>query len=814
MPNFWQKFNMTWDNLFWDTIAEGLEQKYGSRPNDWKKGDIESHFLLDLKTTVEEACLNDANKAELCGFKKESQIRLWEPTYDTFRRVFKSHETKGSSRTKNIYAIFLGFDSEDDFCRKKGISKVEQPSFSAIPSRSLSLPPALLPIFRKLIEGADLKSGLFPIIKKLFPSAEQNDEPQYGFDYYCLVPENPDVENVEIDFAFVLLDYKGTPLNAADIKHSLKKIQQIEELQNSIFSYKLILHGQLSQEEEKQLGVQLKATKAEKEIEFVEFFYLSEFLLHLTELLDSELRDIIIAKNNQYKDDYQERMESLFYLAEVPFSLGREPTSHQSNPLQFLNKKLITKDQREDDLLYILLKRESSAFQETEGDIHLVISEFGFGKTSLLLNIFGELSKAGGSAIFVPLAQLPPNSFKSEQAFVKGILTILYSSHKNNPDYGSNLFSFGLNFYDDTDPIAQLLIAGFSQMVNNRKDVIFLFDGLDENELAYSFQGITSIFHQIKTLKSQCIITMRREFWADRFEDIEYGFDLEKLDNQLEKHIFLSDWQNAQITQYLEQYLTLAKPTDTEKQRIHQFIKQVQTGAYETYYGDIPKRPLFLSMLTSDIKAGNIEKRSLAEIYERYFVEKFKLDLSRAFRENTEQKQIRLLEEEGMSKILKKMKSVLVQVAALMIINNEHDEAVLLPHTLESKVEIYVQSLKLKEFSITEVLLNSVLVPLEYRRDTEDIKIKFAHKSFQEYFTACYLFDLLHNPGGNQQDYDFFRYKFEDSVVNFLTDHITGIQTRFPQDFNPILEMLKRINNDNQAESSVVRRLLAHFHNK
>jgi len=251
----------------------------------------------------------------------------------------------------------------------------------------------------------------------------------------------------------------------------------------------------------------------------------------------------------------------------------------------------------------------------------------------------------------------------------------------------------------------------------------------------------------------------------------------------------------------------LANLNDKEAQSVQKFIETVQTGNYQKYYGDIPKRPLFLNMLTKDIIREELQERNLSEMYENYLTNKFHIDLTRAFNENTELKPIDLIGKEDTFKVLQKIISILVEVSALMVINNEDYEAILLAEIHEDTIEERVKMIKVKEISITDILLNSVLIPIAKRSSTENFLVKFAHKSYQEYFTARFLFGLLETPAGSQQNYDLFRYKFESSVEQFLVGLLETEKRNRPNSFEKCMSMIGYLGTDKMDNGALGKNL-------
>lgn len=108
---------------FWNAIAEVIQEKFGNGyPETWNKYKI-TIFLTDFSTKLGQLCSQDERKAILCGAKKNRVGELTPPTitYYSFRRIFITKESSGNRSTREMFAIYLGYDSAHDFMVQKGI---------------------------------------------------------------------------------------------------------------------------------------------------------------------------------------------------------------------------------------------------------------------------------------------------------------------------------------------------------------------------------------------------------------------------------------------------------------------------------------------------------------------------------------------------------------------------------------------------------------------------------------------------------------------------------------------------------------------
>ncbi len=121
---------MSLSKNYWDYIANELEKGYGERhkvghPKTWEQSTILS-FLSDLEAKVKETCQKDKKIARLFDIQlseNNSAIKNWSAIdASVFRKIFINKITKNpQSKTKNQFAIYLGFNSWEDLVNSMNI---------------------------------------------------------------------------------------------------------------------------------------------------------------------------------------------------------------------------------------------------------------------------------------------------------------------------------------------------------------------------------------------------------------------------------------------------------------------------------------------------------------------------------------------------------------------------------------------------------------------------------------------------------------------------------------------------------------------
>lgn len=108
---------------YWEEVARLIaERSGGEHPKGWSKYKIDA-FLLDFHKRLEAICRDDPHKATLCGIAAVKGGEVQSPgfSYYSFRRIFITKESAGNRTTREMFAIYLGFHSMDDFLVRNDI---------------------------------------------------------------------------------------------------------------------------------------------------------------------------------------------------------------------------------------------------------------------------------------------------------------------------------------------------------------------------------------------------------------------------------------------------------------------------------------------------------------------------------------------------------------------------------------------------------------------------------------------------------------------------------------------------------------------
>ena len=596
-------------------------------------------------------------------------------------------------------------------------------------------------IFNKLWDSVsltgDVRTLLLPLYPKLVTSSI--DKP------YQLHSVGRKEE--EVDYAFKFFS-RSEASNLLNLTRKLEILpEKIEKKGKKIRSY--IITGNFSllhHNSRKELEKLVKTFEESRFIAQCKIYDCGQFAEYIINETKVHFRKLLLKSNRQMRNLYMRKWGQQFYIEEVPF--GMEGETHY-NPTSFLKEvfksKWKDKEQQTISASSKTMSKERNARSYSE-KWFFILGEFGLGKTSLLLHLCYQNYKKT-IPVFVPVAQLGASAFDSLPLLARHILKIILNRQVDRES---------LYYY--------LLEQVFLDMMQNKSDLLLLFDGLDEYHYAYQLNYQRRIFNTISTAECSCFFSVREEFWYDH-----YGMICTSLlgRREFKGMLKLQSWSDKEVLSYAE---TLSH--DKEASKIFDQLKSLSAeGKDGQYFGDLPKRPLFLNMLTQDIQSGCFETKTKAECYETYLGNKFQIDRSGAFDKN---EMARLLEStfyKDLTTISGEIFRILEYVAFAMAYKNEEGKLVFQNHIAEEKILRLIKEFNLEDYKISELLMNSVLVPVA-RRNARKFNFRFAHKSFHEYFLACYLFELLDQPKEDQHICDLFYCEGTENTVCLLNSII------------------------------------------
>lgn len=637
-------------------------------------------------------------------------------SHRTLKGIYLEDSKNYHIKTLNILSNYLGFvDFADFFTQKRPILDTLDLKSKNIAFRN----PVLYDYkyFQKAFLLLRSEPKLFSyriheILESIFPFTKLTPSSLFMLNAISLNFDGSDVIFCVFPFSFstsfedVLVKYK-TVLNEIILD---KKITSNSSML-LVFVTNLILT-------EKQKIIINQETKEVLKDTFkgeADFFDIEDFIEFYSVKVDEIIDDVLHEYNEQYKLKISQNLSSNFYVRDVPFVLSDSKDNYR-NPTSYIKSNLVDITSEIGMLGNTVLKNIGKGSLTRKVNWNIIIGEFGFGKTTLFLNLEQQFKDSQYKLFFLPLAQLDENAFDSLDNFIKQLFLIL---REKSLDFSN---TSDLLFYDYLKSILM-----------KEQRIMFLIDGIDEHIEAYTHKGLQNIFNCINELQVDCLISLRKEFWDDRTGDLQSIFSKYRKYNSV---IRLIDWTNEDILSFIDGF-ELSNNILNNK-NVSKFKQALKNNTFEDFFGDIPKRPLFLKMILQDVVAGNIASQSLGKLYENYLTEKFIRDREGSFMDNKTGRLLKLENEKDRLSIISFIWSLMRKVAEKMIVV-ENDELKLKSFIFEEELNILVDDSNIK-ISSSEILLNTVLIPLT-QRTVQGLKLIFAHRSFQEYYTALYLKD-------------------------------------------------------------------------
>ncbi len=452
---------------------------------------------------------------------------------------------------------------------------------------------------------------------------------------------------------------------------------------------------------------------------------LQKFIEYVIDNLKIQIEKDINSKSELLYRNFIDSMEQKFYYENVPFDDSSEKTRY--NPLESILKKIYQ---------HRTIKNASKA-PISEQKYFFVISEFGFGKTSLMFQLFIKLREKKLIPVYVPFSAFNSEGFSNTGSLCENILSII------DP-----------NFNEGFSLIKKIKRRLLQHLFAKDSKFVLLLDGMDEHFFLKDFTGMIHFFQSLIDVTTMPIISMRKEFWDGKQGNLQRALHKKREQNKL----ILIEWGQEEISTFLNDTKANNKFSTIEKSRIVELENLIVQSNYTKYYGDIPKRPLFLEMIIQDVLKNGIKQRNLVELYDEVLIKKLERDLlgshisiiiDRGMKSNEDIFELNMI-----------MENVLIEISGLTM--KIQDNYVTLENLIpEKKAVIIFRNNNFKEN--LNIYLHSVLIPSS-ERTPQDVTLKFAHFSFLEFFFAKYLlvnFETIP---------DLLNFNYDENIIKFVVD--------------------------------------------
>ena len=365
-------------------------------------------------------------------------------------------------------------------------------------------------------------------------------------------------------------------------------------------------------------------------------------------------------------------------------------------------------DENTEDLLEYSVDDFLNVYDE---NAFLILGDYGCGKTSFLLNLAYRLSKdyLEGEGEYIPLF-IPLKDYAKSISF-------------------DSLF---LNLFVNRCHMSNISIDAFKMLLKYKKFVI-LFDGFDEVAKRVNYDVKFEIFNEICKYcigNTKIIVTCRPNYFQEKreyknlIESAHLQFEPNAYNNAKFDETYIAELEPRQIEQYIESFREeLAtkglKPSD---------LKNLIGNTHDLM--DLSKRPFLL----------NIIVQTLPQLVEEFKDEekgKVKINAASLYKRYTE---IWLDRENSKGKTLIRKEDKLHFCIYIAYKLFESDVLYLHFREFPNEIKEYFKDLnKMDEIDYFSHDIQSC----SFMNSDGKGNFKFIHKSFMEYFVACYIADRL-----------------------------------------------------------------------
>lgn len=351
-------------------------------------------------------------------------------------------------------------------------------------------------------------------------------------------------------------------------------------------------------------------------------------------------------------------------------------------------------------------------------NISILVGPAGYGKSTTAFRLAQTDTR---KVIYVPAAAITKNVHTTAD-LLKEVFNLEDMLHDSLPE--------------DRAVHEMVARAVFSKLLKQKETpLLMIVDGLDESVFFARKGGLQHLFNLIKEdVAIPVVLTARSEYWHNKEVDFStcFGPVSKKSPRKVREFRFieLQEWNEDAMLNLVRQ----VKQQTSEQgslARIDRLEKLISSNQYGEFYGDIPKRPLFLRFIVETVLETDPHKVGRAQLFREWTCQKILRDLG-----NPKQfggRRIPILSEQNDRTTIEIAFIAMTNAAALMT-RVEKGAIDLLPFCRLDRLSTSHPRLNNISDSLG-VTLNSLLIPISTSLG-EASQIGFAHRSFQEYFLA------------------------------------------------------------------------------
>lgn len=367
-------------------------------------------------------------------------------------------------------------------------------------------------------------------------------------------------------------------------------------------------------------------------------------------------------------------------------------------------------------------RRESSDpvmwLQRNPDEITVVTGSFGFGKTTVAVRAAAAWGKG---VLFVPGARIGAEGTSNlRHSLLNGIAESTLATVCE----------------EDRD-----VLASFASLAAKRllrlpdQSFALILDGLDESPLLGSSAGLGGFLQSLRNFRVPILITVRSEVWNAHMAELSAGFSDQAPSNtgRTIYSIDMGEWSQREMLAFLDASVERLDPS--ARAAVAELRALIAGGDYETYYGDVPRRPLFLGMIVDDAIAFGLRGRNRVELVDDWMMQKLIRDFQGPVAAGGSGRVGLLKAGSRLDDQLRMARSVMALAARHMLAGSESGPIELMPFVPESELRA-ILPMDSSAFDLTGLVTNSLLIPAGPSAPGRPVRLRFAHRLFQEYLLA------------------------------------------------------------------------------
>jgi hypothetical protein len=275
---------------------------------------------------------------------------------------------------------------------------------------------------------------------------------------------------------------------------------------------------------------------------------------------------------------------------------------------------------------------------------------------------------------------------------------------------------------------------------SKKTPIVLIIDGLDESVYFSRRGGLQSLFNQVRELEVPVVFTARTEFWSQRLADFTEMFgDVKHPPERQHRRVRLIEllpWENDDIALLARRYRNTV-PTEDERRRLDELIRIIESNSYDELYGDIPRRPLFLRFILETVSEHGVQHTGRTQLFYDWARTKIIRDILQPMRWGNTGREAIISESESSDTTLRLSFRAMMKAAYKMtqIVGNS------LELLSDCRIDDVISTdEQLKNISDpTGLFLNSLLMPIQNRLPHSQLRIRFTHRAYQEFFLSLFL---------------------------------------------------------------------------